>query len=296
MDESCMLDCHRNYSCIHYGNCLFQHFPMQPSPVCFQQNHSGRWTLHQPYYLLVLQCCIQHPEWRIFGRASNSRRLCSTITYSLKDLTCRGLCRGSLVSYISFDLISWTSLYWRNTISVCVTSILRITTLDIATSAKDTTWNSIASSMWTVIESNLGIICACLPALRKPLSIFFPVLFGRFKTTAYGPEGKKSRKTNGIYDGSAGNSRAWSKGAPLGSHGGESTMLDDMRESQERIIDIKDEEIGIKKTTEVIVQVESPNARRTLFWDSTSKRLGLLYNRRKTSPFSQNGHIEVPNT
>ncbi|KAE8376097.1 hypothetical protein BDV26DRAFT_266391 [Aspergillus bertholletiae] len=66
-------------------------------------------------------------------------------------------------------------------IFVCITSILRITTLDIATSYLDITWNSIGSSMWTVIESNLGIICACLPALHRPLVFAFPRLFSRFQ-------------------------------------------------------------------------------------------------------------------
>lgn len=56
---------------------------------------------------------------------------------------------------------------------VCITSVLRITTLNIATSYKDITWDSIPSSMWTVIESNLGVICACLPALRRPLLFAF---------------------------------------------------------------------------------------------------------------------------
>lgn len=30
--------------------------------------------------------------------------------------------------------------------------------------------------MWTIIEANIGIICACLPMCREPISIFFPTL------------------------------------------------------------------------------------------------------------------------
>ncbi|KAI9045068.1 uncharacterized protein KD926_010391 [Aspergillus affinis] len=45
-------------------------------------------------------------------------------------------------------------------------------------------WNSINSSKWTVIGSNLGIICACLPALRRPLAFLFPHLFGKFSRNA----------------------------------------------------------------------------------------------------------------
>ena len=37
-------------------------------------------------------------------------------------------------------------------------------------------WQSVASSMWTVIESNLGIIVACMPALRRAITMLFPML------------------------------------------------------------------------------------------------------------------------
>jgi hypothetical protein len=40
-------------------------------------------------------------------------------------------------------------------------------------------WQSIDSSMWTVIEYNLGIIAASMPALRRPLAAMFPILLGR---------------------------------------------------------------------------------------------------------------------
>lgn len=63
--------------------------------------------------------------------------------------------------------------------SVCVTSILRFTTLNVSTSHKDIMWQSIGSSMWTVIEYNLGITTACLPALRRPIASIFPALLGR---------------------------------------------------------------------------------------------------------------------
>ncbi|RLL97479.1 hypothetical protein CFD26_106816 [Aspergillus turcosus] len=71
-------------------------------------------------------------------------------------------------------------------IFTCITSVLRITTLNVATNHLDTTWNSIGSSMWTIIESNLGIICACLPALRRPLSFFFPRIFSKLHKSSAG--------------------------------------------------------------------------------------------------------------
>jgi hypothetical protein len=46
-------------------------------------------------------------------------------------------------------------------------------------------WQSIDSSMWTVIESNLGIICASMPAFKQPLSIVFPWLFAKVTGTEH---------------------------------------------------------------------------------------------------------------
>lgn len=39
--------------------------------------------------------------------------------------------------------------------------------------------------MWTVIEANLGIFCASLPAFRSALASFFPTFFGRNHATTY---------------------------------------------------------------------------------------------------------------
>ncbi|MCJ1265316.1 hypothetical protein MMC22_005192 [Lobaria immixta] len=62
---------------------------------------------------------------------------------------------------------------------VCVTSILRMTTLESGSKSKDQTYGTFTSTVWTTIEANTGIICACLPMLRGPLSHIFPRLFLR---------------------------------------------------------------------------------------------------------------------
>ncbi|EQL32338.1 hypothetical protein BDFG_05471 [Blastomyces dermatitidis ATCC 26199] len=59
---------------------------------------------------------------------------------------------------------------------ICVTSIIRVTTLASSSISKDVTWAAIPATIWSVIECNTGIICACLPMIRQPLSIIFPFL------------------------------------------------------------------------------------------------------------------------
>ncbi|RFU71915.1 integral membrane [Trichoderma arundinaceum] len=61
--------------------------------------------------------------------------------------------------------------------SVTVTSILRATTLNFSTTSPDTTFD-ITSTLWTIIEENVAIICACLPMCRIVLAFIFPKIFG----------------------------------------------------------------------------------------------------------------------
>ncbi|KAH7350619.1 integral membrane protein [Rhexocercosporidium sp. MPI-PUGE-AT-0058] len=80
---------------------------------------------------------------------------------------------------------------------VVVTSIFRMQTLDFSTKTPDMTYD-ILSSLWTMIEPNVGIICACLPMCRLPLTILFPSIFPpkTVESTSYasGP-----RSNNGTY-------------------------------------------------------------------------------------------------
>ncbi|RHZ52698.1 hypothetical protein CDV55_103566 [Aspergillus turcosus] len=63
---------------------------------------------------------------------------------------------------------------------VCITSIIRTTTLAESASDKnkDPTSGPIPATIWSVIEANVGIICACLPVYHQPLQWCLPRLFG----------------------------------------------------------------------------------------------------------------------
>ncbi|KAK3368472.1 hypothetical protein B0H63DRAFT_76543 [Podospora didyma] len=76
---------------------------------------------------------------------------------------------------------------------VIVTSCLRMTTINIAATSPDTTFD-IASTMWTIIEMNVAIVCACLPMARPLLVKMFPKLLHpnssrRGEKSAYAPGG-----------------------------------------------------------------------------------------------------------
>lgn len=59
--------------------------------------------------------------------------------------------------------------------SVVITSCLRLTTLNLQAETSDPTYD-IASTMWTVIEMNVAIVCACLPQIRPLIIKLFPRL------------------------------------------------------------------------------------------------------------------------
>ncbi|EXK88012.1 hypothetical protein FOQG_08459 [Fusarium oxysporum f. sp. raphani 54005] len=67
---------------------------------------------------------------------------------------------------------------------VIVTSIVRMTTLDLATKTLDTTFD-ISSTMWTIIEQNFAIICTCLPMCRIPIAIILPSCFSSSKKSSH---------------------------------------------------------------------------------------------------------------
>lgn len=59
---------------------------------------------------------------------------------------------------------------------VVVTSCLRMTTISFASTTPDTTYD-IASTMWTMIEMNVAVVCACMPMLRPVVVKLLPGLF-----------------------------------------------------------------------------------------------------------------------
>ena len=61
---------------------------------------------------------------------------------------------------------------------VVITSCLRMTTINIAATSPDSTYD-IASTMWTMIEMNVAIVCACLPMIRPLLVKLFPRLISK---------------------------------------------------------------------------------------------------------------------
>lgn len=58
--------------------------------------------------------------------------------------------------------------------SGCIIAVLRLYYLYQASISTDLTYDNVAPATWSAIELNVGIICACIPALRPVISLIFP--------------------------------------------------------------------------------------------------------------------------
>ncbi|KAL2040179.1 hypothetical protein N7G274_007082 [Stereocaulon virgatum] len=98
-----------------------------------------------------------------------------------------------------FGLGGFISMLSIIRLAIMVTQLLK------SVSDKDVTWLFIASSTWTAVEFNLGIVSACLPSFR-------PLLVAIFGDSAFTPNqriaGKTSKKSHASYP-SRGAHDAW---------------------------------------------------------------------------------------
>lgn len=62
-------------------------------------------------------------------------------------------------------------------IFTCMAAIFRLTTLYDSAYGSDATAGTLTSTVWTTIESELGVICASLPMLRQTVMFFLPTRF-----------------------------------------------------------------------------------------------------------------------
>ncbi|KIV81131.1 hypothetical protein PV11_08576 [Exophiala sideris] len=60
----------------------------------------------------------------------------------------------------------------------CVTSMLRLQKLYVLTKSRDPTYDLLEAILWSSIEVNTGIVCACLPTLKPVVNWIFPKLLG----------------------------------------------------------------------------------------------------------------------
>lgn len=92
--------------------------------------------------------------------------------------------------------------------SVCIVSIIRLRSLVAISNSKDQSYDNPSAAMWSSIETNVGIICSCLPLLRPLMTKFLPGIFSS--------QHRNTRSTGRVYP-TIGSARS----RPLPSHNGD---------------------------------------------------------------------------
>ncbi|KAF2791700.1 hypothetical protein K505DRAFT_219712, partial [Melanomma pulvis-pyrius CBS 109.77] len=65
---------------------------------------------------------------------------------------------------------------------VLIVSAVRLQSLIYFSNSQNITWDYVAASYWSVIELDVGIICACMPSLRALMLRYFPKIFSNGTT------------------------------------------------------------------------------------------------------------------
>ncbi|KAJ5548958.1 hypothetical protein N7513_006192 [Penicillium frequentans] len=85
---------------------------------------------------------------------------------------------------------------------VTLVSILRLKSLINFASTTNLTWDYVAIGYWSTIECDVGVICACLPAIRSLLRRVAPTLFGDTEhVKSYGLSSHQSRGAGSRFEG-----------------------------------------------------------------------------------------------
>jgi hypothetical protein len=62
--------------------------------------------------------------------------------------------------------------------SVTIVSILRLHALVTFATSENQTFDNFDTMLWSTTEINIGLICACMPAMRQILARIWPTVFG----------------------------------------------------------------------------------------------------------------------
>ncbi|CAN9079907.1 unnamed protein product [Alternaria alternata] len=132
---------------------------------------------------------------------------------------------------------------------VCLVSILRLQSLVAISNSADPSYDNPPAATWSSVESNVGIICACLPLLRPLITKWLPRAFPSRHRSIY----SHSRPQNRTY-GSRGGSKA-------------------LRTKDDYVLDVTKRSNGsseegrdIQVVTDIHVEVDGADGRRISGW------------------------------
>ncbi|KAI1628812.1 hypothetical protein EDD37DRAFT_670678 [Exophiala viscosa] len=126
------------------------------------------WPIHKFWMLTVPGKCIElSPIWYITAAVQITTDLvvCLLPISVFKPLKLPKLQKYSLILVFALGGVG------------CVCSMIRLVRLHQILEEPYLSRKDVSVALWSSLEVNLGIICACLPNLRRPLSRLFPKFF-----------------------------------------------------------------------------------------------------------------------
>ncbi|KAG9184959.1 hypothetical protein G6011_11789 [Alternaria panax] len=139
---------------------------------------------------------------------------------------------------------------------VCLVSILRLQSLVAISNSDDPSYDNPPAATWSSVESNVGIICACLPLLRPLITKWIPRAFPSNHRSIY----THSRPNGARAYGSRGGSKAL--------HTKDDYVLDVTKRSNGSSEDTRD----IQVVTDIHVEVDGPDGRRLSGWRTAASQ------------------------
>lgn len=137
---------------------------------------------------------------------------------------------------------------------MCIVSILRLRSLVAISNSSDQTYDNPPAATWSSVETNVGIICACLPLLRPLLTKYLPRAFPSRHRSQY------SRPNRATTYGSRGGSKALRTK--------DDYVLDVTKRSRDSDEDGRD----IQVVTDIRVQVEEGDGGRLSGWKTPTSQ------------------------
>ncbi|EEH10178.1 CFEM domain-containing protein [Histoplasma capsulatum G186AR] len=113
-----------------------------------------------------------------------------TLALPLRELSQMDLWRKKKIHICI--MFSVGSLLTRKPDSVTIVSILRLQSLLKFAKSRNFTWDYVEMGYWSTIEVHVGIICACMPAIRSLLRRLFPSFFSYTQHQKSGTFGNSS--------------------------------------------------------------------------------------------------------
>ncbi len=95
--------------------------------------------------------------------------------------------------FVPLNLRTWCAHLLICLRSVIIVGVIRIPVIVRVNSSLDSSWDSVEVSIWSAIELNTAIICACAMTLKPLINRVFP----RLLTDGYNPQGSKDDVTGG---------------------------------------------------------------------------------------------------